>query len=71
MGSAKTILVIDDDPDFRASVVELLEGQGYSVLTAADGKDGLARAKADLPDIIILDIMMEHYWAGYEVNQAI
>jgi CheY-like chemotaxis protein len=66
-----TILVIDDDSDFRASVTVVLEAQGYRVISAASAKEGLAKIAADQPDLVILDIMMEHDSAGYEVNQAV
>lgn len=65
------ILIIDDDPDFRASTTSLLEAQGYAVCTAADGREGIAKARSEAPDLIVLDIMMEHDWAGYEVNQTL
>ena len=67
----KKILLIDDDADFRASTEALLEREGYSVCVAASGKEGLAKVVSELPDLVVLDIMMEHQWAGYEVNQAI
>lgn len=65
------VLVVDDDVDFRSSVTALLEAQGYVVSGAADGRQALARVASDRPDLIILDIMMENMWAGYEVNRAI
>ena len=68
---AKKILIIDDDADFLASVSEVLTHQGYAVVTAINGKEGLQKALGERPDLIILDIMMEHDWAGYEVNQAV
>ena len=68
---AKRVLVVDDDRDFRASVKVLLESRGYTVLCAASGQEGLRLAVAERPDLIILDVMMENTWAGYEVNQTI
>lgn len=66
-----TILIIDDDSDFRASVSVVLEAQGYRVIGAASAREGLAKIAAEQPNLIILDIMMEHDSAGYEVNQAV
>jgi DNA-binding response OmpR family regulator len=66
-----TVLIIDDDSDFRASVSVVLEAQGYRVIGAASAREGLAKIAAEQPDLIILDIMMEHDSAGYEVNQAV
>lgn len=67
----RTILIVDDDSDFRASVTVVLEAQGYSVVGAASAKEGLARVADAHPDLIILDIMMEYDSAGYEVNHAV
>lgn len=69
--SARQVLIIDDDEDFRASVGSLLEAEGYAVHMAASGQDGLALARAIHPDLIILDIMMESSTEGYVVNQAL
>ena len=52
------ILVVDDDPDIRDAVTMILESQGYEVVTACDGIEGLATLKAENPDVIILDLMM-------------
>jgi len=69
--AGKRILIIDDDLDFRASVTAVLEAQGYAVAGAASAREGLSTIAAEPPDLIILDIIMEHDSAGYEVNQAI
>jgi DNA-binding response OmpR family regulator len=52
------ILVIDDDPDILDAVAMILESQGYKVVTARDGIEGLATLKAENPDLMILDLMM-------------
>jgi DNA-binding response OmpR family regulator len=52
------ILVIDDDPDILDAVKMILESQGYNVVTACDGIEGLATLKAEHPDLMILDLMM-------------
>jgi len=52
------ILVVDDDPDILDAVVMILESQGYEVITARDGIEGLATLKAESPDLMILDLMM-------------
>jgi CheY-like chemotaxis protein len=67
----KIILVIDDDADFRASVATLLEAEGCAVIEAASAKEGMAKIVAQPPDLIVLDIMIESAFAGYEVNQAL
>jgi CheY-like chemotaxis protein len=55
---AATVLFIDDEHDSRLLVKLLLERQGYRVLTAGHGKDGLVLAKLDRPHVILLDVMM-------------
>jgi len=55
---AKTILVVDDEPDIRQSVKTILEVNGYKVITAIDGDDCLQKLTEFNPDLILLDIMM-------------
>ena len=55
---AGKILVVDDDPDILDAVTMILESQGYKVVTARDGIEGLAMLKAEQPDLMILDLMM-------------
>ena len=52
------ILVVDDDPDILDAVVMILESQGYQVVMAHNGIEGLATLKAENPDLMILDLMM-------------
>ena len=52
------ILVVDDDPDILEAVTMILESQDYEVVTARDGVEGLATLKAEMPDLMILDLMM-------------
>jgi DNA-binding response OmpR family regulator len=54
----KKILVVDDEPDVVAYVGKFLEDHGFAVISANDGKQGFAKAKAELPDLIVLDIVM-------------
>ncbi len=61
------ILVIDDDPDIVTAVQMVLETAGHQVLSAPSGKQGLERIKADVPDLIILDVMMESHTEGFEL----
>ena len=52
------ILVVDDDPDILEAISMILESQGYNVVTARDGVEGLANLKAENPDLLILDLLM-------------
>jgi two-component system phosphate regulon response regulator PhoB len=56
--TGKKILIVDDEPDVVAYVGKFLEDHGLHVISASDGKQGFARAKAELPDLIVLDIVM-------------
>ncbi len=54
----KTVLVVDDDPLVQESLVELVQRQGYRVLTAADGGEALRVVRAERPNVILLDVAM-------------
>ena len=53
-----TVLVIDDEAPIRLLCRVNLEAEGMRVLEAADGPSGLATARSDVPDVILLDVMM-------------
>lgn len=67
---APKILAVDDDPNVRALVKELLEANGYSVECAQDGLEGLARYKKERFDLLILDHNMPHM-SGAQLLEAI
>ncbi len=54
----KRILIIEDNADIRENTAEILEFSGYETLTASDGKEGVAVALSQHPDLILCDIMM-------------
>ncbi len=54
----KTILVVDDSPTERFVTVDILTKAGYQVLTAENAEDGIAKAKAARPDLILMDVVM-------------
>ncbi len=58
MTSRRKILVIDDEPDVVCYLSTFLEDEGFNVLTARSGSDGLAEARAKVPELITLDITM-------------
>jgi len=52
------ILIVDDDPDILDAMTMIMESQGYEVVSARDGIEGLANLKSENPDLLILDLMM-------------
>ncbi|HVF20807.1 MAG TPA: response regulator [Mycobacteriales bacterium] len=53
-----TVLVVDDDPVIQKLLQVNFEMEGYDVITAGDGEEGLAKAQAEHPDAVVLDVMM-------------
>ena len=74
MPSSKSIykiLLVDDDPDFVEATKVVLESRhDYSLLTASDGVFGLAIARAEQPDLIILDVLMP-FEDGFETAREL
>lgn len=64
---AKKVLMIDDDPEFIEAISNVLDAKGYEVVSASNGKDGVEKAKAENPDIILLDVMMTTESEGFDV----
>jgi PAS domain S-box-containing protein len=58
MDRTLTVLVIDDDPGFRDLVTRFLSKEGFRVVSASDGDEGLMRARQLRPDLITLDVLM-------------
>ena len=69
--SKKRILVVDDDPDFSLAVRMILEAEGYLVEEAKSGVEGLAKMRASLPDLVLMDVMMANPLDGYYTTQEI
>jgi DNA-binding response OmpR family regulator len=70
MAMARTILVVDDEPNLREALAEGLEAEGFRVVTAADGSEALARFRETRPDLIILDLMLPEL-SGVEVCRIV
>jgi CheY-like chemotaxis protein len=64
----KTILLIDDDSDFLFSTKSQLEQQGFKVLEADNKKDAIALLSEVKFDLVISDLMMENFDAGFEIT---
>ncbi len=67
---ARTILVVEDDPTLRETLVDALEVEGFRVVAAADGRAALTRFRADQPDLVLLDLMLPEL-SGIEVCRII
>ena len=66
MKPAARILIVEDELPMRTALTDVLEGEGYRVLSASHGEAGLARAITEKPDLILLDLMMPRL-DGYAV----
>jgi len=62
----KKILIVEDEPHALETLQDRLEFEGYEIITAQDGQTALAKAKAEKPDLIILDVMLPKM-DGYKV----
>ena len=67
---ARTILVVDDEPTLRETLAEALETEGFRVVSAGDGREALARFRAERPDLVLLDLMLPEL-SGIEVCRII
>jgi two-component system phosphate regulon response regulator PhoB/two-component system alkaline phosphatase synthesis response regulator PhoP/two-component system response regulator VicR len=67
MESKGLILVVDDDPDIVATSRIILEGNGYEVKTASNGKEALSVLDGCQPDLMLLDVMMASETEGFDL----
>jgi DNA-binding response OmpR family regulator len=70
MENAK-IVVVDDDQDMRDSLQVILEGKQYTVITAANKKEGMEKIKSEKPDLIMLDVMMSSQFDGLDMSREL
>lgn len=68
MQDTKTILVIEDEPELLEALSEMLAFEGYQVIRARDGIEGMEQARKHIPDLILCDILMPGM-DGFEVLQ--
>lgn len=68
--SIKRVLVVDDSPTDRHYMSELLTKNGYQVITAENGEEGIAKAAAELPDLVLMDVVMPGL-NGYQATRTL
>jgi CheY-like chemotaxis protein len=69
--SSKKILLVDDDRDFVSAIATMLSSKGYETKIAHSGIEGYEMAQNFKPDLFILDVNMETYSAGFELNKTL
>ena len=71
MGKSYKLVIVDDNTDFLFTMETFLQRSGFEVLTADDGQKGLEMIRRERPDLVLLDIMMETLFSGFEVLKQI
>lgn len=67
----KKILLVDDDPDIISAFEAILSNKGYHIITAFNKTDGISKFNTQLPDLVILDVMMDEEHDGFEMSREI
>ena len=67
---SRHVLIVDDDAMIGQFLVDVLDGKGFTVTVARNGKEGLEAARSQKPDLILLDVMMPEL-NGFEVCEAL
>ena len=70
MNTAKTVLLVEDNEDNLIVYRTILDHVGYKVIEARDGEEGVARARADKPDLILMDVSLPKM-DGWEATRRI
>ena len=71
MEKSHKIVIVDDNTDFLFTMETFLQKKGFEVLAADNGQKGLELIRKERPDLILLDIMMETLFSGFEVCKQI
>ena len=70
MASSRKILVVDDSPTERFFIADLLAKRGYSVVTAENGTEALAKARSERPSLVVMDVVMPGA-SGFQITRAL
>ncbi len=65
------ILIVDDNPDYLFTMETFLKRNGYETLTAGEGQAAMELIRSERPDMVLLDVMMETKFSGFEVCKRI
>lgn len=68
---AKKILIVDDDADFTEATKNVLESKGFEVFSASNSAEGFKKMKENIPDLLLLDVMMTTKDEGFEFSRKI
>ena len=68
--AVKKILVIDDSPTERHFLTEILTRNNYQVITAVNGEEGIEKARKEMPDLILMDVVMPGL-NGYQATRTL
>lgn len=71
MAKSPKILFVDDDRDFLTAQAAFFGGRGFEVVTVDRVEGALERIGQERPDVIVLDLMMEHYDSGFTLSRKI
>jgi CheY-like chemotaxis protein len=71
MAKKPKIVFVDDDRDFLAAQVAFFGAQGYEVVTLDRIADALEKIASEKPDVVVLDLMMEHYDSGFLLGRRL
>jgi len=64
------ILIVDDSPSYRLQLSQLVQRLGHSVVVATDGEEGVRKAQADHPDLVLMDVVMPGM-NGFEAQRTL
>ncbi len=65
LDKVKKILIVDDDLDLLEQNKLLMQSKGFEVITAESGEEGIKTFKSEMPDAVIVDLIMEHHDSGF------